>query len=52
MVYEIVPEKSARDLPATYDDVTPLLKNIEDAKRQARKTLTQLENHNLITGNL
>ena len=52
MVYEIVQERSARDLPTTYVDVTPILKNIEDAKRQSRKTLTQLENHNLITGNL
>ena len=31
--------------------LAPLLKGIEDANRQARKTLTQLENHKLIFSN-
>ena len=51
MVYDLVQERSAKDLPTTYNDVTPLLKNIEDANRQARKTLNQLENHKLIFSN-
>ena len=48
MVYDLVQERSAKDLPTTYNDVAPLLKGIEDANRQARKTLNQLENHKLI----
>ena len=52
MVYDLVQERSANDLPTTYNDVAPLLKDIEDANRQARKTLTQLENHKLIIGDL
>ena len=52
MVYDLVQERSANDLPTTYNDVAPLLKGIEDANRQARKTLTQLEKHKLIIGDL
>ena len=52
MVYDLVQERSSNDLPTTYNDVAPLLKGIEDANRQARKTLTQLENHKLIIGDL
>ena len=51
MVYDLVQERSANDLPTKYKDVAPLLKGIEDANRQARKTLTQLENHKLIFSN-
>ena len=51
MVYDIVQERSAKDLPTTYKDVAPLLEDIKDPERQARKTLTQLENHKLIIGN-
>ena len=52
IVYEIVEERSAKDLPTTYKDLAPLLEDIKDPERQARKTLTQLENHKLIIGNL
>ena len=52
MVYDIVQERSAKDLPTTYKDVAPLLEDIKDPERQARKTLTQLEKYNLIIGNL
>ena len=52
MVYDIVQERSAKDLPTTYKDVAALLEDIKDPERQARKTLTQLEKYNLITGNL
>ena len=52
MVYDIVQERSAKDLPTTYKDVAPLLEDIKDPERQARKTLTQLEKYNLIVGNL
>ena len=52
MVYQLVQERSANDIPTTYNDVAPLLKGIEDANRQARKTLTQLEKHKLIIGDL
>ena len=52
MVYEIVQERSAKDLPTTYKDVAALLEDIKDPERQARKTLTQLEKYNLIIGNL
>ena len=38
MVYEIIKERSAKDLPTTYKEVAPLLE--------------QLLNLNLITGNL
>ncbi len=51
MVYDIVQERSVKDLPTTYKDVAPLLEDIKDPERQARKTLTQLENHKLIIGN-
>ena len=51
MVYDLVQERSANDLPTRYNDVAPLLKDIEDANRQARKTLNQLENHKLIFSN-
>ena len=51
MVYDIVKERSAKDLPTTYKDVAALLEDIKDPERQARKTLTQLENHKLIIGN-
>jgi len=52
LVYDIVQEISANDLPTTYKDVAALLENIKHPERQARKTLTQLENHKLIIGNL
>ena len=52
MVYDLVQERSAKDIPTTYNDVAPLLEGIEDANRQARKTLTQLEKHKLIIGDL
>ena len=52
LVYDIVQERSAKDLPTTYKDVAPLLEDIKDPERQARKTLTQLEKYNLIIGNL
>ena len=52
MVYDIVQERSAKDLPTTYKDVAALLEDIKDPERQARKTLTQLEKYNLIIGNL
>ena len=52
MVYDIVKERSAKDLPTTYKDVAALLEDIKDPERQARKTLTQLEKYNLIIGNL
>ena len=51
LVYDIVQERSAKDLPTTYKDVAALLEDIKDPERQARKTLTQLENHKLIIGN-
>ena len=50
-IYDIVKERSAKDLPTTYKDVAALLEDIKDPERQARKTLTQLENHKLIIGN-
>ena len=52
MVYGIITERSAQDLPTTYKEVAPLLEDIKDPERQARKTLTQLEKYNLIIGNL
>ena len=52
MVYEIIKERSAKDLPTTYKDVAALLEDIKDREIQARKTLTQLENHKLIIGDL
>ena len=52
MVYEIIKERSAKDLPTTYKEVAPLLEDIKDPERQARKTLEQLLKLNLITGNL
>ena len=52
MVYEIIKERSAKDLPTTYKEVAPLLEDIKDPERQARKTLEQLIKLNLITGNL
>ena len=52
LVYDIVQEISAKDLPTTYKDVAALLEDIKDPERQARKTLTQLEKYNLIIGNL
>ena len=52
MVYEIVEERSAKDLPTNYKDVAPLLDDIKDPQRQARKILEQLLKLNLITGNL
>ena len=45
-------ERSAKDLPTTYKDVAALLEDIKEPERQARKTLTQLENYKLIIGNL
>ena len=51
MVYDIVQERLVKDLSTTYKDVAPLLEDIKDPERQARKTLTQLENHKLIIGN-
>ena len=47
-----VEERSSRDLPTTYKDAAPLLEDIKDPQRQARKTLEQLLKLNLITGNL
>ena len=52
MVYDIVQERLVKDLSTTYKDVAPLLEDIKDPERQARKTLTQLEKYNLIIGNL
>ena len=52
MVFDIVKERSAKDLPTTYKDVAALLEDIKDPERQARKTLEQLLKLNLITGNL
>ena len=52
MVHKIVKERSAKDLPTTYKEVAPLLEDIKDPERQARKTLEQLLKLNLITGNL
>ena len=52
MVYEIIKERSAKDLPTTYKEVAPLLEDIKDPERQARKTLEQLLKLNLITSNL
>ena len=52
MVYEIIKERSAKDIPTTYKEVTQLLEDIQDPERQARKTLEQLLKLNLITGNL
>ena len=52
MVYEIIKERSAKDLPTTYKDVAPLLEDIKDPERQARKTLEQLLKLNLISGDL
>ena len=37
MVYEIIKERSAKDLPTTYKEVAPLLEDIKDPERQARK---------------
>ena len=51
IVDDLLQERSAKDLLTTYNDVAPLLKNIEDANRQARKTLNQLENDKLIFSN-
>ena len=45
-------ERSAKDFPSTHKDVAALLEDIKDPERQALKTLTQLENHKLIIGNL
>ena len=39
-------------MPTTYNEVAPLLEDIKDPERQARKTLEQLLKLNLITGNL
>ena len=39
MVYQIIKERSAKDLPTTYKEVAPLLEDIKDPERQARKTL-------------
>ena len=52
MVYEIIKERSAKDLPTTYKEVAPLLEDIKDPERQARKTLEQLLKLNLISGDL
>ncbi len=52
MVYEIIKERSAEYLPTTYKEVAPLLEDIKNPERQARKTLEQLLKLNLITGNL
>ena len=52
MVHQIVKERSAKDLPTTYKEVAPLLEDIKDPERQARKTLEQLLKLNLITGKL
>ena len=35
MVYEIIKERSAKDLPTTYKEVAPLLEDIKDPERQA-----------------
>lgn len=35
----------------SYKDVAPLLENIKDPKMQGRKTLNQLENHQVIISN-
>ena len=48
MVYELVEERSAKDLPTIYNDVAPLLKNIEDPNRQARIILDQLVKKKLL----
>ena len=47
MVHQIVKERSAKDLPTTYKEVAPLLEDIKDPERQARKTLEQLLKLNL-----
>ena len=52
MVFDIVKERSAKDLPTTYKEVAPLLEDIKDPERQARKTLEQLLKLNLISGDL
>ena len=52
MVYEIIKARSAKDLPTTYKDVAPLLEDIKNPERQARKTLEQILKFNLIIGNL
>ena len=52
MVHQIEKERSAKDLPTTYKEVAPLLEDIKDPERQARKTLEQLLKLNLITGKL
>ena len=38
-------------MPTTYNEVAPLLEDIKDPERQARKTLEQILKINLITGN-
>ena len=37
MVYEIIKERSAKDLPTTYKEVAPLLEDIKDPERQTPK---------------
>ncbi len=37
MVYELVEERSAKDLPTTYNDLALFSKNIEDPNKQAKK---------------
>ena len=37
MVYELVEERSAKDLTTTYNDLAQLLKNIEDPNKEAKK---------------
>ena len=36
MVYDIVQERSAKDLPTTYKEVAPLLEDIKDPERQEK----------------
>jgi len=51
MGYDIVQERSAKDLSTIYKDVAPLLEDIKEPEIQASKTLTQLENHKFMFGN-
>ena len=44
--------ETTKDLPTIYKDLVPLLEDIKDWQRQARKILEQFLKLNLITGNL
>ena len=45
-------ERSAKDIPTTNKDIAPLLEDINDPQRKARKTLDQLIKRKLLTSNL